>query len=83
MLFEFVAGPMPLSIIGATEFVNLLFLHHDLNYVRLQIAIIYVLLVRDPFFLGQIHFQKVQLGRPYAPGNSVWVPGWVVVDLRA
>lgn len=51
-LFEFVAGPMPLGVIGATEFVNLLFLHHDLYYVRLQIAIIHVLLVRDPFFPG-------------------------------
>lgn len=60
---------MPLGIIGATEFVNLLLLHYDLHYVRLQIPITHILLVRDPFFPGQIHFQKVQLRRPYAPGN--------------
>lgn len=71
LLFYFATRPVVVRIISATKLVNLVSLRLDFFYVRVQISILHILFVRDPFFLGQMYFQKVQLRATYEPRNSI------------
>lgn len=71
LLFYFACRPVVVRIISATKLVNLVSLRLDFFYVRVQISIIHILFERDPFFLGQMYFQKVQLRATYEPRNSI------------
>lgn len=70
ILFHRARGPVVLLIVNATELVNLYSLLTDFFQIRIEISVFEVLLVRDPFLLGQMDFQKVRLDRSYDPGNS-------------
>lgn len=71
VLFQFTCRPVVVGIISTAELVNLHSLHHDFFYVRPEISLFQVLLVRDPFLFRQIDLQEVQLDGARDPGNSV------------